>query len=124
MNINWWEYHILNRHDNLIYIKYTVISTFDFTVKNCIKHFEISKFDVKISDSMVYVTPLSSLWLLNKELSSLAVYSSWVKDMSLSSLVKVFLIPAKISEFKFNNLNTGTIVVEVNDYSFVPKFSE
>ena len=41
MNINWWEYHILNRHDNLIYIKYTVISTFDFTVKNCIKHFKI-----------------------------------------------------------------------------------
>ena len=73
---------------------------------------------------MVYVTPLSSLWLLNKELSSLAVYSSWVKDMSLSSLVKVFLIPAKISEFKFNNLNTGTIIVEVSDYSFVAKFSE
>ena len=68
MNINWWEYHILNRHDNLIYIKYTVISNFDFTVKNCIKHFEISKSDVKILDSMVYVTPLSSLWLLNKEL--------------------------------------------------------
>ena len=44
--------------------------------------------------------------------------------MSLSSLVKVFLIPAKISEFKFNNLNTGTIIVEVSDYSFVAKFSE
>ena len=119
MNINWWQYHILNRHDSSTYVRctwYTVISTFNSLLKfvlNILKPPSL-KFQ-SLCVCMVCVIPLAFLWLLNKELSGLNCLhfiSKGYDTFKTSSEYKMF----ETSKNTFNTCKNFWVQIQQYEY--------